>query len=136
EPGYVARQLCLQALEWGIGDLADAARERLRAEAPTGPIPEVTTRRVGSALMLDLGFQDGVVWAVAVLPDGRVVSGGDDGRVRLWDPARPGDSAQLVCSATAFGTTADRQTWQARLVMAHPHGGVSVWSLQPIRSPS
>jgi WD40 repeat protein len=27
---------------------------------------------------------------VAVLPDGRVVSGGDDGRVRVWDPAAPG----------------------------------------------
>jgi len=34
------------------------------------------------------------VWAVAVLPDGRVVTGGsgifDDGRVLVWDPAEPG----------------------------------------------
>ena len=27
---------------------------------------------------------------MAVLPDGRVVSGGEDGRVRVWDPAVPG----------------------------------------------
>jgi WD40 repeat protein len=27
-----------------------------------------------------------VVYAVAVLPDGRVVSGGRDGRVLVWDP--------------------------------------------------
>ena len=34
--------------------------------------------------------------AVAVLPDGRVVTGGDDGRVLTWDPARPGvDPAEL-----------------------------------------
>ena len=30
------------------------------------------------------------VGAVAVLPDGRVVTGGDDGRVLVWDPADPG----------------------------------------------
>ena len=28
--------------------------------------------------------------AVAVLPDGRVVSGGRDRRVRIWDPTTPG----------------------------------------------
>ena len=28
--------------------------------------------------------------AVAVLPDGRVVTGGRDGRVLVWDPAEPG----------------------------------------------
>jgi WD40 repeat protein len=32
---------------------------------------------------------DQYLLAVAVLPDGRVVSGGDDHRVRLWDPAAP-----------------------------------------------
>jgi WD40 repeat protein len=30
------------------------------------------------------------VYAVAVLPDGRVVTGGWDGRVLVWDPAEPG----------------------------------------------
>ena len=28
-------------------------------------------------------------------PDGRVVTGGDDGRVLVWDPARPGTSPEL-----------------------------------------
>jgi WD40 repeat protein len=35
------------------------------------------------------------VTAVAVLPDGRVVTGGGDRRVLLWDPARPGAPAEL-----------------------------------------
>ena len=39
----------------------------------------------------ELGEHDGGVVAAAVLPDGRVVTGGsNDGRVLLWDPAEPG----------------------------------------------
>ena len=34
----------------------------------------------------ELGRHDGEVCTVAVLPDGRVVSGGGDGAVWLWDP--------------------------------------------------
>ena len=48
------------------------------------------TRRDPAAGPVELGRHDGGVTAVAVLPDGRVVSGGDDGRVLVWDPARPG----------------------------------------------
>ena len=48
---------------------------------------------------VELGRHDGEVAAAAALPDGRVVSGSggrggvlsrDDGRVLMWDPARPG----------------------------------------------
>ena len=48
------------------------------AEPGTGPV--------------ELGRHGGRgVWAVAVLPDGRVVTGAsDDGRVLVWDPAEPG----------------------------------------------
>ena len=37
----------------------------------------------------ELGREHGRVRAVAVLPDGRVVTGGDR-RVLMWDPADPG----------------------------------------------
>ncbi|MFD8003825.1 WD40 repeat domain-containing protein [Streptomyces mirabilis] len=42
---------------------------------------------------MDLGQHAGV-WALATLPDGRIVSGGHDGQVRLWDLANP--DAQTV----------------------------------------
>ena len=38
----------------------------------------------------ELGRHDGPVQAVAVLADGRVVTGGSDGRVLVWDPAGAG----------------------------------------------
>ena len=40
---------------------------------------------------VELGRHEGGVGAAAVLPDGRVVTGGGDvGRVLVWDPAEPG----------------------------------------------
>jgi WD40 repeat protein len=44
-------------------------------------------------LNAELGRHEGPVSAVAWSSDGRVVSGGDDGRVLLWDPAVPGKPA-------------------------------------------
>lgn len=55
-----------------------------------GPVLKWTTLRASLALSLELGRHDDEVWAVAVLPDGRVVSGGQDYRVLMWDPAAPG----------------------------------------------
>src|SRR6185369_8531958 len=58
---------------------------------------------VEQAGAVELGSHDGWVTTVSVLPDGRVVTGGDDGRVRLWDPsmalsqrAEPGGYTNLV----------------------------------------
>jgi len=42
--------------------------------------------------LVELGRHENWVEAVAVLPDGRVVTGGHDGRLLLWDPAEPGTS--------------------------------------------
>jgi Trypsin-like peptidase domain/WD domain, G-beta repeat len=95
QPGYVLRQLCLQALEYGLDGTAAAACSRLKALPDPGPIPLWTTTR-HTPVALELGGHDGGFRAVAVAPDGRwVVTGGSDGRVRLWHPERPGEPSEL-----------------------------------------
>ena len=132
QPGYVARQLCLQAAELGEDRLAGDLRARLRSQpalawCPCGPRARaVAPYRSSSAATaagwgrwrccrtggwspaaaavdgqvlvwdparpgggpVELGRHDDGVRAVAVLPDGRVVTGGWDRRVLVWDPAR------------------------------------------------
>ncbi len=87
QPDYLLRQLCLQAAELSENGLADKLRKRLLASAHPDLVPLWTSRRANRALVAELEGQGGAVRAVAVLPDGQVVSGGDDGRVLTWDPA-------------------------------------------------
>ena len=70
--------------------------------------------RPGSA-PVTLGCQDDVVAAMAVLPDGRVVSGGAHGRVLVWDPARPGGEPIEL----------GRHSGWVNAVVALPHGWVA-----------
>ena len=76
DPGFVPRQLCLQAAELGETLLAADCRTRQLASDDPGPVLQWTTRRASPALILELGRHEGGVSAVAVLPDGRVVTGG------------------------------------------------------------
>ena len=89
-PGYILRQLWMQAAELVEDDLAGNLGSRLHSRPSPCLAPMWTTRRSSRALSLELGGHDGWVVAVAVLPDGRVVSGGADGRVRVWNLATPG----------------------------------------------
>jgi WD40 repeat protein len=64
---------------------------------------------------------------VAVLPDGRVVSGGGDGRVLVWDPTRPGgDPVELGLhdsSVTAVAVLPD-----GRVVSGGEDRRVLIWN--------
>jgi WD40 repeat protein len=95
QPSYILRQLCLQAAELGEDHIAADARERLMAQPDPGLVPLWTTRRVSRALRAESARHGGPVQTVAVLPDGRVISNGGDGRVRAWNPAVPDRLVEL-----------------------------------------
>jgi WD40 repeat protein len=77
---------------------------------------------------VELGRHDGGAGALAALTDGRLVSGGDDGRVLLWDLATGSEIAQLGCSSTALAAAA-RAHDGISLVIAHAGEGLSFWSV-------
>lgn len=77
---------------------------------------------------VELGRNDDSVRAVAGLPDGWVVSGGDDRRVQVWDPATRTEIAQLDCSVTAMAT-GPLGPGGSSLVVAHEGAGFSLWSV-------
>jgi hypothetical protein len=65
--------------------------------------------------------------AAAVLPAGRVVTGGNDS-VLVWNATTRTEIAQLGCSVTALAT---RQfgPGESSLVVAHHGAGLSLWSV-------
>jgi WD40 repeat protein len=77
----------------------------------------------------ELGRLAGGVRAIAVLPDGRVVTGGYASRVRLWNVQSSSPGALLACSAYALATSLSPSG--ARLFIGHPTGGVSCWEVRP-----
>ena len=128
QPGYVLRQLCLQAAELADDRLADDFRTRLRSQPGPGLVPVWTTHRASRALAGELGRHDSAVNAVAVLPDGRVVSGGDDRRVLVWDPDRPHTAVDLGRHGDWAGAvTAVAVLPDGRVVSGGYDGRVLVW---------
>ena len=128
QPGYVARQLCLQAAELGEDRLASDLRARLRSQPGPGLVPLWTTRRASRALSVELGRHDGGVGAVAVLPDGRVVTGGGGTTGGCWCGTRPGRAAARSSSAaTMSGVRAVAVLPDGRVVSGGGDRRVLVW---------
>jgi WD40 repeat protein len=80
---------------------------------------------------VELGRYDKWVAAVAVLPDGRVVSGGEDRRVLVWDVMTQTTIAQLDCSVTALAAE-PIGGGETALVIGHAGAGLSLWSVTNI----
>ena len=128
DPGFVPRQLCLQAAELGETILAADCQTRQLASGDPGPVLQWTTRRASPALILELGRAEFGVAAVAVLPDGRVVTAGR--WVLVWDPAEPG-AGPVELGRAEFGVAAVAVLPDGRVVTGGDagfgRGRVLVW---------
>jgi WD40 repeat protein len=84
---------------------------------------------------VELGRHGGWVNAVAVLADGRVVSGGNDRRVRIWNATTEEEVAQLGCSVIGLAVI-QAKLGEAFLAVVHEGQGFSLWSPTPRASRS
>jgi WD40 repeat protein len=84
------------------------------AEPGTGPV--------------ELGRDEGGVFAVAVLPDGRVVTGGYHDRLRLRNVQSSSPGTLLACSAYTLATSFSPSG--VRLFIGHAVGGISCWEVR------
>jgi WD40 repeat protein len=136
QPAYVLRQLCLQAMEFGEDDFANAARTRLGALSDPGPVPLWTTRRASAALAADLGAHQGGVSAMALGYESMVVTGGKDGRVLAWNASTPGvRPVELGAHRGPVSVMAGlRLPWRRQQVItAGDDGRVLMWDLGMLR---
>ena len=90
QPGFILRQLWMQAAELAEDELAESIRNCLQSHEGLYLVPQWTTRSASREPSNELGRGSATFLAMAVVDDGRVVTGGDDRRVLLWDRARPG----------------------------------------------
>jgi hypothetical protein len=96
DPAWVPRQLCLQAAQLGETQLASDFKARQLACVDPGLVLQWTTKRTSPALVLELTHDSSHAGAInagtiAVLPDGRVATGGGLflGQALIWNPADP-----------------------------------------------
>lgn len=89
-PRYTLGQLYLAALERGRLDVAYETGRSLRSAGVRDrhPVPLWTSYRADPSAV-ELGRHGSSIYALVVTDDGRVVSGGSDGKVLVWDPDAP-----------------------------------------------
>jgi WD40 repeat protein len=126
-PGFTATQLGLEALRAGLDDIAASVANHLERCRPPQLIPQWTTSRTGHHLVGVIGRHDGAVGALAVTLGGRVLSGGADGTVRIWNPAQPEEPAAVIGRHDgAVGALA--VTLGGRVLSGGADGTVRIWN--------
>ena len=128
--GSVLRQLCLGALELGAEDIAQESRELLRAQSCPWPVPLWTNRRNTPAFTIHLGSHQEWVQGIAELPDGRVVSVGDDGEIMAWDRMNPGAPGIRIGRHDSLGISSTGHSFGEPLRHVINGGALSVVSLE------
>jgi hypothetical protein len=125
-PGQAATQLAWEALRTGLSDIAHNASDRLRLYRTPQLIPLWTTEQASRHLARNIGFHKGSVWALAVTGQGKIVSGGYDGAVRLWDPDMPGDRGRELGRHDDYVQVV-AVTGQGKIVSGGNDGAVRLW---------
>jgi WD40 repeat protein len=83
--------------------------------------------RVGAAWIGGTATLNGSAAALAVLPDGRVVSGGSDGLVLVWDLSQPERDPVKLGRPSKILVTAVAALADGRVVSGRSDGRVFVW---------
>ena len=81
------------------GELRLRQQTAMRIREARGACPLTASLQQSEDLLRILTGHKSIINALAVLPDGRLASGADDGTIRLWDPASG------ACTATLEGHT-------------------------------
>jgi hypothetical protein len=108
-----------------IAALCESLRAAARDFAPA-LFPRTASLGLSSALLATLRGHEGEVRALAVMADGRLVSGGADGTVRVWDSA--GRSEPVVLRGHEGGVRALAVLADGRLVSGGDDRTVRVWN--------
>ena len=126
QPGYVMRQLWMQAAELADDPLAGVAVRQLVSLPAALLAPRWTTRTVSPNLAGELGRHDGRVLAMTVLRDGHLVTAGADGTVLLWDPDHLG-TTPVELGSTYHRARAVAELADGRIVAGGDTAQILTW---------
>ncbi|MFF4427088.1 trypsin-like peptidase domain-containing protein [Streptomyces sp. NPDC001549] len=126
--GATATHLAWEALRAGLGEVASAAADQLRQVPGPQLVPLWTSERIGPHLSRIIDRHNTGVSAVTVTADGRVVSAGRDGVLRVCDLNRL-DAPGQVFGRAGTEVRALVDFGGGWLVSGEGSGAVSVWDL-------
>ena len=127
DPAYFAQQVHNRAVEEGAAELAARARSRLRRTGGSSFALRWRGRRASPLLLRTLAGHEKQVQAVSITPDGeRIVSGSEDGTVRVWKLAT---GRQIYELGKQGAVVALAVLGDDRVVSGLKDGTLSVWSL-------
>ena len=130
-----ARSLAAQS-QLALGTSGDGftLAQRSIAESPTAEGDEALRQAAQKPLRRSIATGHSRLWAIAPLPDGRVVSGSEDGQLQIWNLSRPEtpDSSVATGHPSIYVLTL---LPDGRLLSGTDDGELQLWDLQHPSAP-